>query len=160
MRLFTYQAFAISDSRSNTDTAQYLPDSNAILHYNGRRAVAISGLLNGRPFDQYTIGLFGIEGMTAHTATPKMASLVIITSNTVVLIQFYASQLLSDRSVQPVFTTGSVRACLPEALYIHKQVLDNGLDATSTQPPTGGSVGWRRPLRPASTCPKIFAMAL
>ena len=33
IRLFTHQAFAIGDSRSNTDTAQYLPDSYAVLHY-------------------------------------------------------------------------------------------------------------------------------
>lgn len=62
IRLFMHQAFAIGDSRSNTDTAQYLPDNNAILHYRGRRAFVISGSHTGRPFDQYTVGLFGIEG--------------------------------------------------------------------------------------------------
>lgn len=61
IRLFMHQAFAIGDSRSNTDTAQYLPNSNAILHYRGRRAFIISGDYNGKPFDQYTVGLFGIE---------------------------------------------------------------------------------------------------
>ena len=43
IRLFMHQAFAIGDSRSNTDTAQYLPDSNAVLHYRGHRAFLISG---------------------------------------------------------------------------------------------------------------------
>lgn len=62
IRLFMHQAFAIGDGRSNTDTAQYLPDSDAILHYRGRRVFVVSGLLNGEPFDQYTLGLFGIEG--------------------------------------------------------------------------------------------------
>lgn len=62
VRLFMHQAFAIGDSRSNTDTAQYLPDSNAVLHYRGRRAFVVSGEFNHKPFDQYTIGLFGIEG--------------------------------------------------------------------------------------------------
>lgn len=62
IRLFMHQAFVIGDSRSNTDTAQYLPDNNAILHYRGRRAFVISGDYNGKPFDQYTVGLFGIEG--------------------------------------------------------------------------------------------------
>lgn len=62
IRLFMHQAFAIGDSLSNTDTAQYLPDNNAILHYRGRRAFVISGSHAGRPFDQYTVGLFGIEG--------------------------------------------------------------------------------------------------
>lgn len=62
VRLFLHQAFAIGDSRSNTDTAQYLPDNNAILHYRGRRAFVVSGSHTGKPFDQYTVGLFGIEG--------------------------------------------------------------------------------------------------
>jgi len=62
VRLFMHQAFVIGDSRSNTDTAQYLPDNNAILHYRGRRAFIVSGNYNDRPFDQYTVGLFGIEG--------------------------------------------------------------------------------------------------
>lgn len=61
IRLFMHQAFAIGDSRSNTDTAQYLPDNNAVLHYRGRRAFVVSGECDGKPFDQYTVGLFGIE---------------------------------------------------------------------------------------------------
>ena len=62
IRLFTHQAFIMSDSRGNTDTAQYLPDSEAILHYRGRRAFVVAGTHQGRPFDQHSIGLFGIEG--------------------------------------------------------------------------------------------------
>lgn len=63
IRLFLHQAFVIGDTRSNTDTAQYLPDSDAILHYNGRRAFIVSARdENGDPFDQHSIGLFGIEG--------------------------------------------------------------------------------------------------
>jgi GH15 family glucan-1,4-alpha-glucosidase len=62
IRLFMHQAFVIGDSRSNTDTAQYLPNENAILHYRGRRAFVISGEYGKRSFDQHTIGLFGIEG--------------------------------------------------------------------------------------------------
>lgn len=60
--LFTHQAFAIGDSRSNTDTAQYLPDSDAILHYRGDRAFVVSGRTDEKPFDQHTVGVFGIEG--------------------------------------------------------------------------------------------------
>jgi GH15 family glucan-1,4-alpha-glucosidase len=62
IRLFMHQAFAIGDSRSNTDTAQYIPNSDAILHYRGRRAFVISGSCNNTTFDQHTVGLFGIEG--------------------------------------------------------------------------------------------------
>ena len=62
IRLFIHQAFAIGDSRSNTDTAQYIPNSKAILHYRGRRAFVVSGEYHKEAFDQYTVGLFGIEG--------------------------------------------------------------------------------------------------
>jgi GH15 family glucan-1,4-alpha-glucosidase len=63
IRLFMHQAFDIGDARSNTDTAQYLPDNDGILHYRGRRAFIVSGMTpDGSPFDQYTVGLFGIEG--------------------------------------------------------------------------------------------------
>ena len=63
IRLFLHQAFVIGDSRSNTDTAQYLPNSDAILHYRGRRVFIIGGRDElGKPFDQRSIGLFGIEG--------------------------------------------------------------------------------------------------
>ena len=63
IRVFFHQAFVIGDSRSNTDTAQYLPDNDAILHYRGRRAFVIGGNdSHGKPFDQRSIGLFGIEG--------------------------------------------------------------------------------------------------
>lgn len=62
VRLFMHQAFAIGDGRSNTDTAQYLPDSNSILHYRGRRAFIISGESDRKPFDQHSIGLFGLDG--------------------------------------------------------------------------------------------------
>ncbi len=62
IRLFMHQAFVIGDSRGNTDTAQYLPDNNAIMHYRGRRVFIVSGESDSEPFDQHTIGLFGIEG--------------------------------------------------------------------------------------------------
>ena len=62
IRLFMHQAFVIGDSRSNTDTAQYIPNSDAILHYRGRRAFVVSGEHKDKPFDQHTVGLFGIEG--------------------------------------------------------------------------------------------------
>src|SRR5690606_526406 len=46
VRLFMHQAFNIGDSRSNTDSAQCLPDSAAVLHYRGRRAFVVGGLLH------------------------------------------------------------------------------------------------------------------
>lgn len=62
IRVFLHQAFVIGDSRGNTDTAQYLPDSHAIVHYRGRRTFVVSAESNEEAFDQHSIGLFGIEG--------------------------------------------------------------------------------------------------
>lgn len=62
VRLFMHQAFVIGDSRSNTDTCQYLPENRAILHYRGRRVFVVSAESEHREFDQYSIGLFDIEG--------------------------------------------------------------------------------------------------
>lgn len=62
IRLFFHQVLRISNSL-NGDTAQYLPNDNAILHYKGSRAFII-GAMNkeGQPFDQFSIGVYGIEG--------------------------------------------------------------------------------------------------
>jgi GH15 family glucan-1,4-alpha-glucosidase len=63
VRVFMHQAFVIGDSRGNTDTARYLPDSEALLHYRGDRVFVISGqMTESGSFDQYSVGLFGIEG--------------------------------------------------------------------------------------------------
>ena len=80
IRLFTHQVFAIGDSRSNTDTAQYLPENDAILHYRGRRAFVIGGCVDDRPFDAHSIGLYGIEG---HEGTFRDAEDGILGGNTV-----------------------------------------------------------------------------
>ncbi|HSX28742.1 MAG TPA: glycoside hydrolase family 15 protein [Candidatus Saccharimonadales bacterium] len=62
IRLMMHQVFQISNSR-NGDTAQYLPDQNAILSYKGRRMFIMRAEHeNGSPFDQFSIGIWGIEG--------------------------------------------------------------------------------------------------
>jgi GH15 family glucan-1,4-alpha-glucosidase len=128
IRLFMHQAFIIGDSRSNTDTAQYLPDSDAILHYRGRRAFVISGLYEDKPFDQHSIGLFGIED---HEGTFRDAD----------------DGELSGSNVEHGRVDSTIRFCLDipahsskrvhywvaagmstrEALYISKQIKDDGL---------------------------------
>lgn len=59
LRLFMHQAFVIGNSRSHTDTAQYLPDSEAVLHYGGPRVFVVGGRHDSHSFDQHSIGLFG-----------------------------------------------------------------------------------------------------
>lgn len=62
VRLFMHQVFVISNSYAS-DTAQYLPEQNAIVHYKGLRTFIVGGMYsNKRPFDQFAVGLNGIEG--------------------------------------------------------------------------------------------------
>lgn len=63
IKLFMHQVFDIADMAGNGDTIQYLPNSQAILTYRGKRAFVIGGNHSkGRSFDQHSVGLFGIEG--------------------------------------------------------------------------------------------------
>jgi len=62
IRLFINQVFRIADSQRD-DTAQFLPQHHAVLHYKGRRIFLTGGeLADSATFDQYAIGLHGIEG--------------------------------------------------------------------------------------------------
>ncbi len=129
VRLFTHQAFAIGDSRSNTDTAQYLPDSNAVLHYRGRRAFVVSGRVGDRPFDQHSIGLFGIEGRegTYRDADDGELAGSDVEHGRVDSTLRFRLRLgpFDSRRVHYWIAAGT---SLREALYVHKSVEDHGLD--------------------------------
>lgn len=130
IRIFTHQAFAIGDSRSNTDTAQYLPDSHALLHYRGRRAFIIGGEQNGRPFDQHAIGLFGIEG---HEGTYRDADDGELSGSNVEHGRV-DSTLRFRLSLGP-FDSGRIHywiaagTSIRDALSVHKLIQDKGLIA-------------------------------
>ena len=130
IRLFMYQAFTIGDSRSNTDTAQYLPDSNAILHYRGRRAFVVSGLLDGKPFDQHSIGLFGIEGREGSYKDADDGELGgnVVENGRVDSILRFPLKLEAHGSGRVNYWVAAGMSNR-EALYIHKQVLDQGVNA-------------------------------
>ena len=127
VRLFMHQAFAIGDSRSNTDTAQYLPDNNAILHYRGRRAFVISGDSGGKSFDQYTVGLFGIEGKQGTYVDAEDGELC---QNNVEhgrvdsTIRFKLN--IGANSSERVHYWIAAGLTTREAIRIHKQIQDNG----------------------------------
>ncbi len=128
VRLFMHQAFAIGDGRSNTDTAQYLPDSHAILHYRGRRAFVISGQANDQPFDQYTVGLFGIEGHegTFRDADDGELSFCNVEHGRVDSTLRFTVNLepLSSNRVHYWIAAGTSTR---EALYVHKQIQEGGV---------------------------------
>lgn len=128
IRLFMHQAFVIGDSRSNTDTAQYLPDSNAILHYRGRRAFIISGTTDDLPFDQYTVGLFGIEGRegTYRDAEDGELSFCNVEHGRVdSTIRFRLE--VPAHSSKRVHYWIAAGTSMREALYINKQIREDGV---------------------------------
>ena len=127
IRLFMHQAFVIGDSRSNTDTAQYLPNNDAVLHYRGRRAFIISGEYNDKPFDQYTVGLFGIEGKegTHRDADDGELGMNNVEHGRVdSTIRFTVN--VGGNSSERVHYWIAVGKSNREALYIHKQIQDEG----------------------------------
>lgn len=146
IRLFMYQAFAIGDSRSNTDTAQYLPDNDAILHYRGRRAFVISGSVGDKPFDQHAIGVFGIEG---HEGSFRDADDGELGGNTVEhgrvdSILRFALHIPAHNSARVHYWV-SAGMSTREALYIHKTVKEQGVDARIA----GTTRWWHDWLKPA-----------
>lgn len=134
IRLFMHQAFAIGDSRSNTDTGQYLPDSDAVLHYRGRRAFIISGTHNDKPFDQYTIGLFGIEGhegshRDADDGELSMSNVEHGRVDSALRFKMDIAGHSSGRVHYWIAAGTSTRS----ALFVHKQIQDDGLHARFDQ---------------------------
>ncbi|HEU4677656.1 MAG TPA: glycoside hydrolase family 15 protein [Candidatus Paceibacterota bacterium] len=60
VKVFFGQEFRISESRRG-DTAFYDPRVGSIIHYKGHDAFLVHARIDGRPFDDYGVGLFGIE---------------------------------------------------------------------------------------------------
>ncbi len=128
IRLFMHQAFVIGDSRSNTDTAQYLPDSDAMLHYHGRRAFIIAGTHDGEPFDQYTAGLFGIEGRegTYRDADDGELSFSSVEHGRVDSTIRFALHIDAHSSTRVHYWIAAGTSSR-EALYIHRQIKEDGV---------------------------------
>ncbi|MGI9027457.1 MAG: glycoside hydrolase family 15 protein [Candidatus Saccharimonadales bacterium] len=62
IRLFTHQVFQISND-GRADTALYVPDDHYIFDYKGRCSLLIYGEgEDGVPYDQFSVGNYGIEG--------------------------------------------------------------------------------------------------
>jgi GH15 family glucan-1,4-alpha-glucosidase len=131
VKLFLYQAFAIGDSRSHTDTAQYLPDSDAILHYRGRRAFVIGGsrTSDSTPFDQYSVGLFGDgghEGSYRDAEDGELAGNNVEHGRVDSIIRF--SLALEAHSSERIHYWLAAGLNIREALYIHKQIQEHGVE--------------------------------
>ncbi len=61
IKLFLSQQFRIFESRRG-DTAFYDPRVQAIIHYKGDTTILVNAMVDEKPFEEFNIGLFGIEG--------------------------------------------------------------------------------------------------
>ncbi|KKU81740.1 MAG: Glycoside hydrolase 15-related protein [Parcubacteria group bacterium GW2011_GWA1_47_8] len=61
VKLFFGHEFEIYESHRG-DTAYYDPRNHVVIHYNGRRVFLINGISDKGGFDDYTTGIFKIEG--------------------------------------------------------------------------------------------------
>lgn len=128
IKLYMHQVFVISDSYGS-DTVQYLPDEAAILHYKGHRSFIVSAAHHdGSPIDQYSVGLFGIEG---HDGTYRDAEDGELSSNNVehgrvdsVLGLVFHIKAHSSARCSYWIAAGKT---LHEARHVHHHVLKNGV---------------------------------
>lgn len=129
VRVFLHQAFVIGDASSNTDTAQYLPDVDAILHYRGRRAFIISAVDDSdAPFDQYTVGLFGIEGREGtyrDAEDGELSGCAVEHGRVDSTIRFKCT--IAPHSSTRLHYWIACGTSIREALYIHKQLRSQGI---------------------------------
>jgi GH15 family glucan-1,4-alpha-glucosidase len=61
IKIFLNQQFKIGDN-NHADTAYFSSTIESIVHYKGRRVFLVGGVLDSKPFDEYSIGFCGIEG--------------------------------------------------------------------------------------------------
>ncbi len=61
IKVFFHQVFSIYGTKQE-DTAYYDPASHSVIHYEGRRVFLIYAETSDVPFDDYSVGLYGIEG--------------------------------------------------------------------------------------------------
>lgn len=61
VKIFFHQTFSVYDM-PQVGTAYYDPTRNTLVHYEGRTVFIISASVSDIPFDDYTVGLYGVEG--------------------------------------------------------------------------------------------------
>jgi GH15 family glucan-1,4-alpha-glucosidase len=129
IRLFMHQVFDIDDVSGNGDTVQYLPDNDAILHYKGNRVFVVGGTCSdGRPFEDYAVGLFGIEG---HDGTYRDAEDGHLSKNAVEhgrvdSVIGFTLPLKAHDSTRVHYWIAAARS-LSEALTVDQKIRNDGL---------------------------------
>ncbi|HET6622535.1 MAG TPA: glycoside hydrolase family 15 protein [Candidatus Saccharimonadales bacterium] len=153
IRLFLHQAFVIGNSLDG-DTAQYIPEEQAILHYKGHRAFVCAGRTSdGQPQGQFSIGLHGIEG---HDGTFRDAEDGELSGNSVEhgrvdsILRF--SLDIDKHNSKRILYWVAAGTSQREAFKIHQRILKNGLMHYQSRT----ADHWRNWLQPAlNICQKL-----
>ena len=103
------------------------------MHYRGRRAFVVTGNYHDKPFDQYAIGIFGIEGKegTFRDAEDGELNQCYVEHGRVdstIRFSLNLGPLSSDRLDYSISAGKSIR----EALYVNKQIKEAGFASRLT----------------------------
>lgn len=151
VKLFMHQVFAISHSHAS-DTAQYLPDAPGIVHYKGSRVFLVSGQSKNQiPFNQFSIGIYGIENKegTYRDAEDGVLSGNTVEHGSVDSVVGFELQLGPQDSGRVHYWIAAGKS-IREALVIHNRIKEEGLlhRLLLTEK------WWQQWLQPASACIK------
>jgi GH15 family glucan-1,4-alpha-glucosidase len=128
VRFYMHQVFAIGGGVGG-DTAQYLPEDNALLHYKGHRAFVVSGRHNsGEWFEQYSIGVYGIEGKegTFKDAEDGMLSQNPVEHGSIDSVLGFKFDVQAHGSHRVQYWVAAGKSTR-EALVIHHRIVQEGL---------------------------------
>lgn len=125
IKLFLSQQFRISESRRG-DTAYFDPRVKAIIHYKGNVTFLVNAYINGQPFTEFNIGLFGIEGRegTYMDANDGKLSNNPIEHGSVDSVIGLTARLAGGESAE-VFYWIACAASIPEAHQLDAHILED-----------------------------------
>ncbi len=128
VKLFLSQQFRIFESRRG-DTGLFDPRVNAIVHYKGETSILVNAISDGKQFDEYNIGLFGIEGKegTYLDANDGMLENNPIEHGSVDSVIGLTFKLGAGESKDAYYWIACAKT-IPEVHAIDKHVLDEGAD--------------------------------
>lgn len=129
IRVFMHQVFRISES-TRGDTAMYVPDGNYILDYKDRRSFLIGGeMSDGNSFDQYSVGIHGIEGQAGtfqDAVDGELSNNAVEHGSVDSTIRFsYDLPPMSSKRLNYWIAAAASHA---DALDIHKQLIGGGFN--------------------------------
>jgi GH15 family glucan-1,4-alpha-glucosidase len=125
IKLFINQQFEIYQSEKG-DTAYFDPESHAIIHYEGKRAFVIGMKQSDRMFDDYSVGIFQIEGKegTYKDAEDGMLSKNTIEHGRVDSVVAQTIKLEEGKPSVPVYYWIAIGSFIDEAREIHSSMRD------------------------------------